>query len=129
MEISGQYLEYSEYTSLGGTLEETPFSILEYNARMKIDERTFGRLKNLDEIPEEVKMCVFSLIRTLDSYSSYAENNKNITSESIDGYSISYKGASKDITEAMNKEVEDIINTYLSNVLIDNIPVLFRGVR
>lgn len=129
MEISGQYLEYSEYTSLGGTLEETPFSILEYNARMKIDERTFGRLKDLDTQPEEVKMCVFSLIKTLDSYSSYTENNKSIASENTDGYSVSYKGASKEITEAMNKEIEDIINTYLSNVLVDNIPVLYRGVR
>ena len=129
MEISGQYLEYSEYTSLGGTLEETPFSILEYNARMKIDERTFGRLKDLETQPQEVKMCVFSLIKTLDSYSSYTENNKSISSESTDGYSVSYKGASKEITEAMNKEIEDIINTYLSNVLVDNIPVLYRGVR
>lgn len=129
MEISGQYLEYTEYTSLGGTLEETPFSILEYNARMKIDERTFGRLKDLETQPQEVKMCVFSLIKTLDSYSSYTENNKSIASESTDGYSISYKGASKEITEAMNKEIEDIINTYLSNVLVDNIPVLYRGVK
>lgn len=129
MEISGQYLEYSKYTSLGGTLEETPFSILEYNARMKIDERTFGRLKDLEKQPEEVEMCVFSLIKTLDSYSSYTENNKSIASESTDGYSVSYKGASKEITEAMNKEIEDIINTYLSNVLVDNIPVLYRGVK
>lgn len=129
MTISGKYLEYSEYTELGGTLEETPFSLLEHNARMKIDERTFGRLKDLETQPQEVKLCVFSLIRTLDSYSSYTENNKSIASESTDGYSVSYKGASKEITEAMNKEVEDIINTYLSNILVDNIPVLYRGVK
>ena len=129
MEISGQYLEYSEYTALGGTLANTPFSILEYNARMKIDERTFGRLKDLETQPEEVKMCVFSLIKILNSYSSYTENNKSIDSERTDGYTISYKGASKEITEAMNKEIEDIINTYLSNVLVDNIPVLYRGVK
>lgn len=129
MEISGQYLEYDEYIELGGTLDQTPFSLLEYNARMKIDERTFGRLKGLEEEPQEVKLCVFSLIRILDSYSSYTENNKSIASESTDGYSVSYKGASKEITEAMNKEIEDIINTYLSNVLVDNIPVLYRGVK
>lgn len=129
MEISGQYLEYTEYIDLGGTLDQTPFSILEYNARMKIDERTFGRLKNLDTQPEEVKMCVFSLIGILNGYESYNGTNKNVASESIDGYSVSYVGANKNVNEAMNKEIEDTINTYLSNVLVDNIPVLFRGVK
>lgn len=128
MNISGQYLEYSEYTSLGGTLEETPFSILEYNARMKINERTFGRLINLETIPEEVKMCVFNLINTLDSYSSYSESKKGVASENTDGYSISYTGANKTIVEAMNSEIEDIIKTYLSNVSVDNTPVLYRGI-
>lgn len=129
MAISGQYLTYAEYKALGGTLDQNSFSLLEYNARMRIDERTFGRLKKLETQPEEVKMCDFNLINTLNSYSSYTENSKNISSESTDGYSISYKSASKDITEAMEKEVEDIINAYLCNVLVDNIPVLFRGIR
>ena len=128
MEISEQYLTYSEYTTLGGTLAQTPFSILEYNARMKIDERTFGRLKNQETQPEEVKMCVFNLIQTLNSYTSYYESNKNISSENIDGYSVSYKGADSNVNDAMNKEIEDIINTYLSNTVINNVPVLYRGV-
>lgn len=127
MTISGQYLKYNEYTSLGGTLEETPFSILEYNARMKIDERTFGRLKDLDTQPEEVKLCVYSLIGILNGYESYNGTNKNVASENIDGYSVSYVGANKNVNEAMNSEIEDTINTYLSNVKVDNVPVLYRG--
>lgn len=127
MNISGQYLEYSEYTALGGTLEETPFSILEYNARKKIDERTFGRLKDLETQPEEVKLCVNNLISILDSYTSYNTSNKNIASENTDGYSVSYKGADANISIAMNKEIEDTIQTYLCNTLVDNIPVLYRG--
>lgn len=129
MTISGQYLTFSEYQSLGGTLTETPFSILEYNARKKIDQRTFGRLQNLDTQPEEVKLCIYSLINTLESYGSNTPGNKNIASENTDGYSISYKSADKSITEAMDKEVEDTIKTYLSNTIIDKVPVLYRGVK
>ena len=44
MEFKGQYLTYQEYKALGGTLDEMPFNLLEFNARKKIDERTFGRL-------------------------------------------------------------------------------------
>lgn len=129
MTISGQYLTFSEYQSLGGTLTETPFNLLEYNARMKINERTFGRLKNLEEIPQEVKLCVYNLIEILKSYDSYSELNKGIASENIDGYSISYTGANKNIEEAKNTELNDMINAYLCNVLVDNIPVLYRGIR
>lgn len=129
MEISGQYLQYSKYTALGGTLEENSFSLLEYDARMRINERTFGRLKDLETQPEEVEMCVYKLIGILNSYSSYSESKKGISSESTDGYSISYVGADKSIVESMEKEVSDVINAYLSNVLVDNVPVLFRGVK
>ena len=61
MEFSGQYLNYSEYRLLGGTLDQTPFNLLEFEARKKIDERTQGRLKNVVEIPQEVKICMFAL--------------------------------------------------------------------
>ena len=45
MEISGQYLTYVEYKALGGTLTETPFKILEFEARQNVDKYTFGRFK------------------------------------------------------------------------------------
>ena len=44
MEFEGQYLTYNEYKALGGRLDQTPFNILEFEARRKIDERTFERL-------------------------------------------------------------------------------------
>ena len=127
--FSGQYLEYNEYTSLGGTLDEAPFNLLEYNARKKIDEKTFGRLIDVETIPNEVKLCVYNLIEVLNSYSSYASENKGISSEGIDGYSISYQTPQKSIIEAKNSELDDIINTYLANTIINNIPVLYRGVK
>ena len=127
MEFKGQYLTYQEYLALGGTLEEMPFNLLEFNARKKIDERTFGRLVDKGQEYKEVKLCIYNMIITLNSYSSYDTQNKAISSENTDGYSISYGIPQKSITEAKNSELEDIINSYLANVVIDNVPVLYRG--
>ena len=127
MEFEGQYLTYQEYQLLGGTLEEMPFNLLEFNARKKIDERTFGRLVDKVQEYQEVKLCVYNMITTLNSYSSYDTQNKAISSESTDGYSISYGTPQKSTTEAKNSELEDIIDTYLSNLIVDDVPVLYRG--
>lgn len=127
MEFEGQYLTYQEYKALGGTLDEMPFNLLEFNARKKIDERTFGRLINKGQEYKEVKLCIYNMITTLNSYSSYDTQNKAISSESTDGYSISYGTPQKSTTEAKNSELEDTINSYLANVVIDDVPVLYRG--
>ena len=127
MEFKGQYLTYQEYQLLGGTLEEMPFNLLEYNARKKIDERTFGRLIDKGQEYKEVKLCVYNMITTLNSYSSYDMQNKAISSESTDGYSISYGTPQKSTTEAKNSELEDIIDTYLSNLIVNDVRVLYRG--
>ena len=127
MEFKGQYLTYQEYLALDGTLEEMPFNLLEYNARKKIDERTFGRLVDKGQEYQEVKLCVYNMITILNSYSSYDTQNKAISSESIDGYSISYGTPQKSTTEAKNSELENIMNSYLANVIIDDVPVLYRG--
>lgn len=127
MEFEGQYLTYQEYKALGGTLDEMPFNLLEFNARKKIDERTFGRLVDKGQKYQEVKLCIYNMITTLNSYSSYDTQNKAISSESTDGYSISYGTPQKSTTEAKNSELEDIIYTYLSNLIVDDVPVLYRG--
>ena len=127
MEFKGQYLTYQEYLALGGTLDEMPFNLLEYNARKKIDERTFGRLVDREQEYQDVKLCVYDMITTLNSYSSYDTQNKAISSESTDGYSISYGTPQKSVVEAKNSELEDIMNSYLANIVIDNVPVLYRG--
>ena len=127
MEFEGQYLTYQEYLALGGTLEEMPFNLLEYNARKKIDERTFGRLVDKGQEYQEVKLCVYNMITTLNSHSSYDTQNKAISSETIDGYSVSYGTPQKSTTEDKNSELEDIMNSYLANIVIDNVPVLYRG--
>lgn len=127
MEFKGQYLTYEEYQSLGGSLDQTPFNLLEYNARKKIDERTFERLIDKGQEYQEVKLCIYNMITTLNSYSSYDMQNKAIASENTDGYNVSYGTPQKSTTEAKNSELEVSIDTFLSNLIIDNVPVLYRG--
>lgn len=129
MEFENQYLTYDEYQELGGTLDETPFDILELEARKNIDKYTFGRLKNLETQINEVKVCEFRLISLLGTYNSYAEQNKSISSESTDGYSISYSQATENVSKAKINEIKDIIKTYLAECYLeDGTPYLYCGV-
>lgn len=129
MEFGNQYLSHKEYLMLGGTLEETPFNILELEAQKNIDKYTQGRLKNLKKQMNEVKTCVFQLISLLDSYKSYTNQNKAISSENIDGYSISYNVALENISNAKIKEIKDIIKTHLAECCLeDGTPYLYVGV-
>ena len=128
MEFENQYLTYEEYVELGGTLDEAPFNILEFEAQKNIDRYTFGRIKEIQEQAKEVKLCVFDLIKTLSNYSKYAEQNKAIASESTDGYSISYSASNEGISKAKSSEVKNIIYTYLSDLKTDkDVPYLYRG--
>lgn len=128
MEFTGQYLTYEEYSSLGGSsIPEMPFNLLEYNARKEIDKYTFGRLIGISEIPQEVKLCEFELIKMLESYESLNQQNKGIKSENIDGYSVTYSGVENNVTSAKNSQIKDIIVTYLSETIVNNEYVLYIG--
>lgn len=129
MEFNNQYLTYEEYKSLGGTLGEMPFNILELKARQVINERTQNRLKNIEEIPQEVKICVYDLINTMNKYNlSNNSTSSNISSENIDGYSVSYKSGTE-LTEEQKKQYDDVMETDLYGVIVDNTPILYLGVN
>ena len=132
MEFSGQYLTYDEYKALGGTIDQTPFNLLEFEARRKIDARTQGRLQGKKNLPDEVKMCMFALINTLKSYGSSTESgNKNIASETTDGYSVSYVtgGSIEENIKAKDVEINGVIKTYLLGVVVDGEHILYLGVK
>lgn len=127
MEFKGQYLSYDEYKALGGTLDQVPFNLLEYDVRKKIDEKTFGRLIDLKDIPLEVKMCVFKMVDVEEKYQPLETQNMAIASEGIDGYSISYRKLEKADIEAKEQKLEGMIKSYLANVLISGVPALYIG--
>ena len=129
MEFNNQYLTYEEYKSLGGTLGEMPFNILELKARQVINERTQNRLKNIEEIPQEVKICVYDLINTMNKYNlSNNSTSSNVSSENIDGYSVTYKSGTE-LTEEQKKQYDDVMETDLYGVIVDNTPILYLGVN
>lgn len=125
MEFNNQYLSYEEYKSLGGTLGEMPFNILELKARQIINERTQNRLKNVEDIPVEVKVCIYHLVSIASSYQSKI-SDVTVASESTDGYSISYKSGTE-LTEEQKKQYNDIMETDLYGVIVDNTPILYLG--
>lgn len=131
MEFSGQYLTYNEYKALGGNLDITPFNLLEYEARRIIDSRTLQRLKGIEIIPQEVKMCMFSLINTINSYSNQGQNSKNISSESVGSYSVSYITGTQiqETINSKNAELTDIVLTYLTGVIINGEHLVYLGVN
>lgn len=128
MEFSGQYLNYEEYTSLGGTLDIMPFNILEFECRKIIDTRTQNRLKGIDVVPQEVKMCMYNMMNILKN--AISEYNSNVASENIDGYSVTYLSPQQ-INEAIitkNSELEDIMFSYLMHVVVNGTSILYLGV-
>ena len=129
MEFKNQYLSYEEYKSLGGTLGEMPFNILELKARQVINERTQNRLKDVEKIPQEVKICVYDLINTMNKYNlSNNSTSSNVSSENIDGYSVTYKSGTE-LTEEQKKQYDDVMETDLYGVIVDNTPILYLGVN
>lgn len=115
MELSGKYLTYNEYRTLGGTLDETPFNLLEYEARKEIDKETLGRLINLKEQNQDTKMCMFQLI------SLYQSINNGVD---ISGNVINYS------SEQIASTISAVIRKYLINArLEDGTPYMYRGIK
>ena len=131
MEFNGQYLTYNEYKALGGNLDITPFNLLEYEARRIIDNRTLQRLKGIEIIPQEVKMCMFSLINTINSYANQGQTSKNISSESVGSYSVSYTTGTQiqETINSKNAELTDIVLTYLTGVFVNGEHLVYLGVN
>ena len=134
MTFEGQYLTYAEYQALGGSaIGQTPFDLLEFEARRKIDIRTFNRIKGSESIPQEVKLCEYKLINSIKGYIDTENNiasNGNVASENTDGYSISYITSDKisEVVKSKNDELDDIIMTYLTGVIFNGEHLVYCGV-
>ena len=131
MDFTNQYLSYEEYQELEGTLEEVPFNELEYECRRIIDSRTQNRLKNADEIPEEVKMLENKMIQTLQGYYvSLEKAQSGVASENTDGYSVSYISSNQisQLIEGKIDVLQDLVSTYLFGVVVNNEHLLYCGV-
>lgn len=133
MEFSGQYLTYEEYKVLGGTIDLMPFNVSEYETRRMVDIRTQNRLKDIEKVPDEVKMCINRMINSIEPYIKSAKQiaeNGNIASVGTDGYSESYITPTqiKDIILSKKTEMEDIMRNYLIGVIVNDEHIMFTGV-
>ena len=133
-----QSLSYTDYQDLGGSeIGEMPFNVLEFEARKIIDLRTQNRLKNEQNIPQDVKLCVFHLVSKIDSYNNSIDSASNsdgsISSENTDGYSISYNQVNatqiQDIVKSKKVELDDVVMTDLYGVIINNEHIIYNGVK
>ena len=127
MDFKGQYLTYQEYKGLGGTLDLTPFNVLEFEARRRIDELTYNRFVGGENIPDEVKICEFTIInKVLNAYDEEISRGKS--SESVGSYSVSYNSDIKKLIEDKKLEIQDLISTDLFGVVYNGEHVLYGGV-
>ena len=134
------YLTYLEYKSYGGTLDETTFNDMEFEASTSVDWYTFNRLKRFETYPEALKRCMYKLITLIQARSevdgtgtpstSSSAISGGVASQSNDGVSISYNilGAQA-LVENVNAQTQRIINQYLADVK-DSLgrKVLYRGI-
>lgn len=136
MTFEGQYLTYAEYQALGGSaIGEMPFNLLEFEARRRIDIRTQNRLKDVDsgDIPQEVKLCEYNLINSINGFASAMtniSNNGNVASFNSDGYSESYitPAQIQDVVKSKSAELDDIVRTYLLGVIFNDEHLMYLGV-
>ena len=133
------YLTYAEYTSMGGTLEESAYTLYEFRAESIINWYTFNRLKNDTTFPDEVKKCMYMLISLLvaqdkamggdGSGSGGGGNPSQIASQSNDGVSVSYSIMSTDdLIKYRQKELDEIVQRTLQGVMNElGRRLLYRG--
>lgn len=135
MTFEGQYLTKDEYIALGGNpdIGDMPFNLLEFEARKQIDSRTLNRLKNGKNIPQEVKLCEYALINSINEFNNSintASANGKLASENTDGYSTTFitAGQISDIVKSKQSEIDDIIRTYLLGVVYNGEHLMYCGV-
>ena len=137
------YITYEEYTTMGGTLDETLFNTLRLDAQGYIDWHTFNRLWKdewrTEDIMERVKICMCQLINLLNvtnnmlapSVQSTGGINVNaqVSTQSNDGVSTTYAVFTADVLyEKAKKEIDGSIDRYLSGVMNNaGRKLLYRG--
>jgi hypothetical protein len=143
------YLNYDEYSEYGGTLDETAFNDLEFDAEATINWYTFNRLKRPEWAyvleTQELKRCMYQLIRIKRIENELLASSvggvgldtawkkeAGITQETNDGVSVSYNTMSSgDIMAYVNgdKTKQDLIKKYLGSMVNDlGRQLLYRGI-
>lgn len=108
-------------------IPDSVFCRSEFRARKIVDRVTQGRVKNMEKVPEAVKMLMVELVNLEASRCVHYNGKQAVSSFSNDGYSETYVAP---LTDEQAKEKEDrLILEYLSDEVDDNgVPLLYLGV-
>lgn len=127
-----QYLTFSDYTNMGGTLDEVEFNRVEAEAETKLNYHTNRRLVDDTAFPYEVKLAVFKLIQLIQQKESYSNPDSGlVASVSNDGVSVNYA------TQTAQEYINNFDGT-IHKMLIETLwgignqegqPLIYRGVR
>lgn len=110
------YLSYTEYKELGGTMNEATFNKNEFEIENKIDYLTNGRIKNLSQVPQAVKMLCFRLGTSFwEKVEIDAPNNLTSYSNGIEsfGYANTSTSSQSSSISVIDKQINNLIAEYL----------------
>lgn len=83
-------------------------------ASQVIDQHTFGRLKDVQDVPELVKMCCCELAEEEFRREKQQRDSGGKTAEKIGTYSVSF-GAARDLDEASRLGLRYIVKKWLED--------------
>ena len=117
------YADYAFYTDkyLGRIIpNENDFAYYALRASEIIDNKTFGRI---NEITPAVQLaCCAAADELYSDASARAKAASGVSSESVDGYSVSYRAYNTEAEKAAEKRVNAAIKRYLGST-----GLMFRG--
>lgn len=97
------YIEYQEYSALGGNASEAEFPRLEKLAEKKLNYWTMDRITDVND---DVKLCMILIINGM--YDVESSDMENVSSFSNDGVSVSLSDP-----VSMSKKMESVYNTII----------------
>lgn len=118
-----QYVDHDFYSNVyKGNMPLADFDRLSVKAEAKVNANTFGRLKKVPscKIPDEVKYCICALCEKM--YKNSKGEGKQ--SETVGPHTVNYANNTSD---AQNEDYLGIIKEFLSDVYINDVPILYRG--
>ena len=123
-----KYIDDDEYEELLDA-ESIPnnFDNLVIQASNYINYKTFGRIDK-NNVPEQVKYVTCLLVNLLNEQATKLNEIGSLKSQNIEGWSETF-ATPEEIKSEYNKKMEEILKTYLWNVIgTDGNPLLYCGV-
>lgn len=127
MEVGELYLTYEEYLEMGGKQDQPTFNINEFQVENRLDFLTNGRIKKLDEVPEEVKQLCFRLNISFWEKPNTIDAPSNLSSYSNGIESFGYKSGTTTSNGSIISDVDLQINSLVKEYLWAYPELVYRG--